>query len=151
MNDKRYLIVLAILGLLSGAITALILLKCSEPSAKPILIESTFTTDTSYVDVVVTTYYANNNAVTYSGARVNEDSLNRNLTHWVALSPDLLEKFPINSKLTLYGSWLSGTYIVKDKTNNRLSNTVDILIPRYLKGGCWNSKIQIVKLKKIQL
>lgn len=62
-------------------------------------------------------------------------------THgWVAVSRDLLDRFPLNSTIVLRGvsGEVDGEYVVKDKTHRRIRNTVDILVrPSSPLYGAW--------------
>lgn len=68
-------------------------------------------------------------------------------THrYVALSKDLLKSFPFGSYIRVIGadSTLDGTYIVKDKLNNRFTKRIDFLVARNddIKG-LWKCKIAL--------
>lgn len=47
---------------------------------------------------------------------------------FVAVSRDLLEKYPLHSRIKLIDCPFEGIYIVKDKMNKRIINTVDVFL-----------------------
>lgn len=67
----------------------------------------------------------NNKGITQSGLKITKP------IRWVALSPDLLKKFPHFSKIKInipLAPQMNGIYMVTDKTSNKFTNRVDILI-----------------------
>jgi 3D (Asp-Asp-Asp) domain-containing protein len=63
----------------------------------------------------------------------------------IAVSRDLLIKFPMHSKVLITGTSYDGVYTVEDKMNKRYSKCIDILINIDMKIGKWNN-IKITKL-----
>lgn len=63
----------------------------------------------------------------------------------IAVSRDLLEKYPNGTKVKITGTKFDGIYTVRDKMNKRFKNRIDILINRDMKGGKWDN----VKIEKI--
>ncbi len=59
----------------------------------------------------------------------------------IAVSRDLLVKFPIHSKVEIKGTSYDGIYIVEDKMNKRYTIRIDILINQDMKIGKWNKVI----------
>lgn len=53
---------------------------------------------------------------------------------FVAVSRDLLKKHPLHSYLKLSGCEFNGEYIVLDKMNKRIKNTIDVYRPAIPKG-----------------
>lgn len=65
----------------------------------------------------------------------------------IAVSRDLLKKFPMHSKVRISGTKrYDGIYIVEDKMNKRYTKRIDILINVGMKIGKWN-KVKITKIK----
>lgn len=60
----------------------------------------------------------------------------------IAVSRDLLEKYPKGSKVYVSGTSYDGIYTVMDKMNKRYTNRIDILINIDMKIGKWE-KAQI--------
>jgi len=85
--------------------------------------------DTLQVDVrvynVTKEQCGNTRGITHSGLKITKPE------RWVAVSPDLLKRFPhfslINLKIPL-APMLDGKYMVTDKTDNMFRNRVDILV-----------------------
>jgi len=89
-------------------------------------------------------YWSKTNALTYSGDRIPEN-YSRKCHNWIALSNDLLKYYPIDSEVVISGisTSVDGVYVVKDKTNDRHRNLIDILCEKdSLKGYWYNIKIK---------
>jgi 3D (Asp-Asp-Asp) domain-containing protein len=63
----------------------------------------------------------------------------------IAVSRDLLKKFPMHSKVRIQGTDYDGVYVVEDKMNKRYTKRIDILINVEMPIGKWEN----VKLTKI--
>lgn len=64
----------------------------------------------------------------------------------IAVSRDLLKKFPIHSKVRIFGAGrYDGVWIVEDKMNKRWSKRIDFLVNTNVRGGKWKG----VKITKI--
>lgn len=48
---------------------------------------------------------------------------------FIAVSRDLLNEYPMHTKVRLYGCPWEGDYVVKDKMNKRMKNMIDVFIP----------------------
>jgi 3D (Asp-Asp-Asp) domain-containing protein len=55
----------------------------------------------------------------------------------IAVSRDLLVKYPNKSKVLLEGTKYDGIYTVRDKMNKRFSKRIDILIDSTMPIGFW--------------
>ena len=64
----------------------------------------------------------------------------------IAVSRDLLKKFPMHSKVRINGTKYDGIYIVEDKMNKRYSKRIDILINTNMSIGKWDN-VTITKIK----
>jgi len=64
----------------------------------------------------------------------------------IAVSRDLLIKYPMGTKVQITGTNYDGIYTVEDKMNKRYKKRIDILINTDMKIGKWNN-IKITKLK----
>lgn len=64
----------------------------------------------------------------------------------IAVSRDLLVKFPMGTKVKIDGTSYDGIYIVEDKMNKRYSKRIDILINLDMKIGKWED-VTITKIK----
>ena len=64
----------------------------------------------------------------------------------IAVSRDLLKKYPIHSKVKVSGTAYDGVYVVEDKMNKRYTKRIDILINVGMKIGKWNNAT-ITKIK----
>jgi 3D (Asp-Asp-Asp) domain-containing protein len=62
----------------------------------------------------------------------------------IAVSRDLLVKYPNGSKVLLKGTDYDGIYTVRDKMNKRHRNSVDILIDKKMKVGIWKDAVIIL-------
>ena len=63
----------------------------------------------------------------------------------IAVSRDLLKKFPMGTRVRVEGTSYDGIYIVEDKMNKRYTKRIDILINIEMKIGKWEN----VKITKI--
>ena len=63
----------------------------------------------------------------------------------IAVSRDLLKKFPLGSRVQIKGTNYDGIYQVQDKMNKRYSKRIDILINKDMKIGKWEN----VTIKRI--
>lgn len=63
----------------------------------------------------------------------------------IAVSRDLLETFPMGTRVIITGTDYDGIYVVEDKMNKRYEKRIDILINVDMKIGKWDN----VKIKKI--
>tara|TARA_R110000796_G_scaffold109708_1_gene221095 strand:- start:1065 stop:1421 length:357 start_codon:yes stop_codon:yes gene_type:complete len=59
----------------------------------------------------------------------------------VAVSRDLLIKFPMGTKVRVSGTKYDGIYVVEDKMNKRYKKRIDILINVDMKIGKWNNVV----------
>ena len=57
----------------------------------------------------------------------------------IAVSRDLLAKYPKGTKVYLSGTKYDGVYTVMDKMNKRFSKRIDILINEDMPIGKWNN------------
>lgn len=64
----------------------------------------------------------------------------------VALSRDLLKKFPYHSKVQIEGTAYDGIYIVEDTMNKRYTDRIDILINLEMQIGSWPN-VTITKIE----
>tara|TARA_R110002124_G_scaffold281119_1_gene455084 strand:+ start:56 stop:421 length:366 start_codon:yes stop_codon:yes gene_type:complete len=63
----------------------------------------------------------------------------------VALSRDLLKRFPYHSKVLIQGTKYDGVYIVEDTMNKRYTNRIDLLINLDMQIGSWKD-VTITKI-----
>ena len=64
----------------------------------------------------------------------------------IAVSRDLLSRYPNGSKVLLKGTKYDGVYTVKDKMNKRYKKRIDILINEGMPIGKWHeAKIFLIK------
>ena len=63
----------------------------------------------------------------------------------IAVSRDLLTKFPMGTRVRVEGTSYDGIYVVEDKMNKRYTKRIDILINIEMKIGKWEN----VKITKI--
>tara|TARA_R110002020_G_scaffold200057_2_gene402116 strand:+ start:361 stop:768 length:408 start_codon:yes stop_codon:yes gene_type:complete len=63
----------------------------------------------------------------------------------IAVSRDLLTKYPKGTRVCISGTKYDGEYIVMDKMNKRYTNRIDILINQGMPLGKWHN----VKIRKI--
>ena len=64
----------------------------------------------------------------------------------VALSRDLLKRFPYHSKVLIEGTKYDGVYLVEDTMNKRYTNRIDLLINEDMQIGSWPD-VTITKIK----
>lgn len=86
---------------------------------------------------------------TASGRKIVKARLNEGELRWVALSRDLLEKYPYGSAIYLdlgENNEYTGEYLVADTMNVRYTKCVDILVPDHIKNGKWPGIINKEKL-----
>lgn len=55
----------------------------------------------------------------------------------IAVSRDLLKKYPKGTKVSVKGTSYDGVYVVMDKMNKRYTNRIDILINEEMQIGNW--------------
>lgn len=55
----------------------------------------------------------------------------------IAVSRDLLERFPAGTKVMVEGTSYDGVFVVNDKMNKRYTNRIDLLINLDMKIGSW--------------
>jgi len=59
----------------------------------------------------------------------------------IAVSRDLLIKFPMGTKVRVSGTKYDGVYVVEDKMNKRYKKRIDILINVDMKIGKWDNVV----------
>lgn len=64
----------------------------------------------------------------------------------IAVSRDLLKKFPMGTKVKIEGTSYDGIYTVEDKMNRRYKNRIDILINTNMGIGKWEN-VRMTKIK----
>jgi len=64
----------------------------------------------------------------------------------IAVSRDLLVKYPKGTKVVIKGTSYDGIYTVMDKMNKRYTNRIDILINEDMPIGKW-SYVKMIKIK----
>lgn len=64
----------------------------------------------------------------------------------IAVSRDLLSKYPKGTKVVIQGTDYDGVYTVMDKMNKRYTNRIDILINEDMPIGKWE-ETQLIKIK----
>jgi len=64
----------------------------------------------------------------------------------IAVSRDLLKKYPKGTKVYIDGTRYDGIYTVMDKMNKRYTNRIDILINGDMPIGKWDY-VKIIKIK----
>ena len=64
----------------------------------------------------------------------------------IAVSRDLLKKFPMGTRVKIEGTSYDGTYTVNDKMNKRYTKRIDLLINVGMRIGKWNN-VTITKIK----
>lgn len=85
--------------------------------------------------------------VTADCSKIDLHKLKNNQICWVALSRDLLSKFPYGTKIEIYISDnhpRNGIYEVHDTMNKRYTNTMDLLTYNDTRGK-WNN----IKIRKV--
>lgn len=55
----------------------------------------------------------------------------------IAVSRDLLKKYPKGTKVQVCGTAYDGIYVVMDKMNKRYTNRIDLLINQEMRIGNW--------------
>lgn len=102
-------------------------------------------------DVTITVYNAvpeqtdDSPLITACNKKIDLDKLKHGKLRWIAVSRDLLEKFPYGSSVYLWiekGHPKNGSYIVRDTLHKRFKNTIDILTYDE-KYGKWEGKLQM--------
>lgn len=63
----------------------------------------------------------------------------------IAVSRDLLNIFPMGTKVLIKGTSYDGVYYVRDKMNRRYNKRIDILINKGMRIGFW-ANVSIEKL-----
>ncbi len=63
----------------------------------------------------------------------------------IAVSRDLLVKFPMGTRVRVEGTSYDGIYVVEDKMNKRYTKRIDILINVEMRIGKWNN-VTITKI-----
>lgn len=102
-------------------------------------------------NVTVTVYHAVpeqcNNDPSHTASMFKLDLSNPYKHRIIAVSRDLLKKFPMHSKVRISGTKrYDGIYIVEDKMNKRWTKRIDILINKDMKIGKWKN-VKITKIK----
>ena len=64
----------------------------------------------------------------------------------IAVSRDLLKKYPLGTRVWISGTDYDGEYVVEDKMNKRFTRKIDILINQDMCIGKWNNVI-ITKIR----
>ena len=64
----------------------------------------------------------------------------------IAVSRDLLKKFPMGTVVKIEGTSYDGIYTVNDKMNKRYTKRIDLLINVGMRIGKWNN-VTITKIK----
>ena len=59
----------------------------------------------------------------------------------IAVSRDLLKKYPMGTRVSIKGTSYDGIYVVEDKMNKRYENRIDILINQDMQIGKWKNVI----------
>lgn len=102
-------------------------------------------------DVTITVYNAlpeqtdDSPLITACNKKIDLDKLKQGKLRWIAVSRDLLEKFPYGSSVYLWiEKWhpKNGVWIVRDTMSPRFKNTIDILTYDE-KVGKWEGKLQM--------
>lgn len=81
-----------------------------------------------------------------AGGKIDSIKLETGQLRWCALSPDLLEKIPMHSKIRVHDPdrKISGIWYVKDVCG--IESTIDFLRPSSIRTGLWhNVKIEILR------
>jgi 3D (Asp-Asp-Asp) domain-containing protein len=73
-------------------------------------------------DVKVTVYHIR-------GLTASGEHTDRIKEPFIAVSRDLLEEYPMHTKVRLFDCPFEGDYIVKDKMNKRMKKMVDVFLP----------------------
>ena len=64
----------------------------------------------------------------------------------IAVSRDLLKKYPKGTKVVIKGTSYDGVYTVMDKMNKRYTKRIDVLINQDMPIGKWE-KTKLIKIK----
>lgn len=83
-------------------------------------------------DILSATQY-NHGVVTASGSKINHEKLRAGKLRWVALSRELIKKYPFGTVLVVKSEKypeLNGEWIVKDKMGPKHKSCIDFLIAR---------------------
>jgi len=121
---------------------------------KILLIISFLLMSSSEVDLVtVTVYHAveeqTNSDPSHTASMFKLDLSDPYKHKIIAVSRDLLIKYPMGTKVTVKGTAYDGVYTVEDKMNKRYKKRIDILINTDMKIGMWrNIKISKIKLAR---
>ena len=81
-----------------------------------------------------------------AGGKIDSVKLETGQLRWCALSPDLLEKIPMHSKIKVHDpdKKIQGIWYVKDVCG--IESTIDFLKPSSIKTGLWkNIKIEVLR------
>lgn len=81
-----------------------------------------------------------------AGGKIDSIKLESGQLRWCALSPDLLEKIPMHSKIMVHDpdKKIHGVWYVKDVCG--VKSTIDFLRPSKIKTGLWSDiKIEILR------
>lgn len=79
--------------------------------------------------------------VTADCSKIDLAKLEKGEIKWIAVSRDLLERYPYGSVVELESDSdpsINGIYEVHDTMNKRYENYIDILVPTRVKLGKWN-------------
>lgn len=82
------------------------------------------------------------------GDKIPFNELEKGTLRWVALSRDLLEKYPYGTKIQVHIESrpdLSGTWLVKDTMNKRYKNRIDLLFNKSQELVCELGTITITE------
>ncbi len=115
------------------------------------LLSNTNPSDNNFTDIVTATVYHAvpeqcNNDPEHTAFMFKLDLSNPYKHRIVALSRDLLKKYPNGTKIKIEGVGnYNGIYIVRDKMNKRYTKRIDILINKGMPLGKWND-VKIIKL-----
>jgi len=63
----------------------------------------------------------------------------------IAVSRDLLYKYPLGTRVRIQGTKYDGVFFVRDKMNKRYVKHIDILINKEMQIGKWNN-VKLIKL-----
>lgn len=100
-------------------------------------------------EVTATVYHSDpkqcqgDHTLTASGRRIKKDAYSQ---RYIAVSRDLLKKYPYGTYVWVEGTPYDGVYIVADTMNKRYKNYIDLLINKGMK----QFKISGVKIYKIK-
>ena len=101
-------------------------------------------------EVVATVYNAvpaqTNSDPSHTASMFKLDLSNPYKHRIIAVSRDLLIKFPMGTRVRVEGTSYDGIYTVRDKMNKRYTKRIDILINVGMGIGKWNN-VKITKIK----